>query len=268
MKPGDALKRLRIDRRITIRDVECASQRIAAAKGNRKFQISNGWLVQLENGTSEPSASKLFTLSVIYNVQLVTILRLYDIDVDKTDDIRVVAQPDTNHLISGGAHDFQQDSQLLCPTNRESALSTVDHRNGVNSQRELLRGYIGISDLTMYPLIRPGAFVLIDSKQRKVQPKLWRNEYERPIYFVELRSGYACGWCELNSRNLIIIPHPLSPVPVRQFSHPREAEIIGRVTRFVTDCVDSKSERFSKVLNSPLDPSSFAEVPRSNPNRR
>lgn len=225
MKPGEALKRLRIDRNITVRDVECASQRIAIAKGNRRFQISNGWLVQLENGTSEPSASKLFSLSVIYNVQLVTMLRLYDIDVNETDNIRVVAQPDTNHLIGDGHHHLRGDSQLVSPAAR------------------LLRGYIGITDLTMYPLIRPGAFVLIDSKQKKVGPKVWRNEYERPIYFVELRRGYVCGWCELDRRNLIIIPHPLSPVPIRQFSVPTEAEIVGRVTRFVTDCVDSDAAK-------------------------
>jgi transcriptional regulator with XRE-family HTH domain len=241
MKPGEALKRLRVDRNITVRDVECASQRIATAKSNRRFQISNGWLVQLENGTSEPSASKLFSLSVIYNVQLVTMLRLYDIDVNETDNIRVVAQPDTNHLIGDGHHHLRGDSQLVSAAASESAASKPNHENGSESAQLLLRGYIGIRDLTMYPLIRPGAFVLIDSKQKKVEPKVWRNEYERPIYFVELRSGYACGWCELDRRNLIIIPHPLSPVPVRQFSVPTEAEIVGRVTRFVTDCVDSSA---------------------------
>ena len=241
MKPGEALRRLRLDRNITVRDVECASQRIAAVKNNRRFQISNGWLVQLENGTSEPSASKLFSLSVIYNVQLVTLLRLYDIDVNETDNIRVVAQPDTDHLIGDGHHHLRHDSELVSPAASESSPDKPNHENGSAASAMLLRGYIGISDLTMYPLIRPGAFVLIDSKQKKVEPKVWRNEYERPIYFVELRSGYACGWCELNRKNLIIIPHPLSPVPVRQFSVPTEAEIVGRVTRFVTDCVDSNS---------------------------
>ena len=248
MKPSEALKRLRIDRKITVRDVECASHRIAIAKGNRKFQISNGWLVQLENGTSEPSASKLFSLSVIYNVQLVTMLRFYDIDVNEIDNIRVVAQPDSNHLINEGGHLLPADSQLVGPAHRQSAPSKSNHSNGSESAHLLLRGYIGISDLTMYPLIRPGAFVLIDSKQKKVGAKVWRNEYDRPIYFVELRSGYACGWCELNRRNLIIIPHPLSPVPIRQFSYPTEAEIIGRVTRFVTDCVDSNSEGLSDIV--------------------
>lgn len=241
MKPGEALKRLRIDRNITVRDVECASHRIAIAKDNRRFQISNGWLVQLENGTSEPSASKLFSLSVIYNVQLVTMLRLYDIDVNETDNIRVVAQPDINHLIGEGHQHLRDDCQLVSPAASESGPCKPNHENGTAASPGLLRGYIGISDLTMYPLIRPGAFVLIDGKQKKVEPKVWRNEYERPIYFVELRSGYACGWCELDRRNLIIIPHPLSPVPVRQFSVPTEAEIVGRVTRFVTDCVDSNA---------------------------
>lgn len=241
MKPGEALKRLRIDRNITVRDVECASHRIATAKGNRRFQISNGWLVQLENGTSEPSASKLFSLSVIYNVQLVTMLRLYDIDVSETENIRVVAQPEINHLIGDGRNILPGDSELVSPAASESGSSKPKHENVSGAEAMLLRGYIGINDLTMYPLIRPGAFVLIDSKQRRVESQVWRNEHERPIYFVELRNGYACGWCELNRKKLTIIPHPLSPVPVRQFSVPTEAEIVGRVTRFVTDCVDSGS---------------------------
>ena len=248
MKPGEALKRLRIDRNITVRDVECASHRIASAKGNRKFQISNGWLVQLENGTSEPSASKLFSLSVIYNVQLVTMLRLFDIDVNEIEIIKVVAQPDLNHLISDGGHLLPADSQLVGPATSDRGPSKSNDANGSESANFLLRGYIGISDLTMYPLIRPGALVLIDSKQKKLGAKVWQNEYDRPIYFVELRSGYACGWCELNTRKLKIIPQPRSPLAVLQFSYPREEEIIGRVTRFVTDCLDSHPESLFHVI--------------------
>jgi hypothetical protein len=47
-------------------------------------------------------------------------------------------------------------------------------------------GVIGLTDFTMWPLIRPGSIVQIDGSQRKVLPIKWENEHERPIYFIEL----------------------------------------------------------------------------------
>ncbi|HTA56581.1 MAG TPA: hypothetical protein VK805_00400 [Candidatus Baltobacteraceae bacterium] len=46
----------------------------------------------------------------------------------------------------------------------------------------------------------------------------------------ELRQGYACSWCEKKENLLVLVPHPLSPVKTRQLIHPREGEIVGRVT--------------------------------------
>jgi len=37
---------------------------------------------------------------------------------------------------------------------------------------------------------------------------------------------------------LLIIPHPSSPAGVRQFTYPREAEIVGRVVGYSTECVE------------------------------
>ncbi|HET9479607.1 MAG TPA: hypothetical protein VFO72_09695, partial [Pyrinomonadaceae bacterium] len=62
MAAGQQLKLLRNRRNITVREVEQASRRIADAKKDKRFQISNGWLAQLENGVSEPSICKLFSL--------------------------------------------------------------------------------------------------------------------------------------------------------------------------------------------------------------
>jgi hypothetical protein len=90
----------------------------------------------------------------------------------------------------------------------------------------------------MYPMIRPGAQLTIDTSQNKVVMNAWRYEYERPIYFIELRGAYACGWCELQGNQLLIIPHHSSPAKVRRFTHPREAEIVGRVVGYSTNCVD------------------------------
>src|SRR5258707_391070 len=73
--------------------------------------------------------------------------------------------------------------------------------------------------MTLYPLLRPGSFVQIDPSVRKVQPMRWRTEFDRPIYFVELRDGDACSWCELQDGHLLLLPHPLSPRGVRRLAH-------------------------------------------------
>ena len=99
-------------------------------------------------------------------------------------------------------------------------------------------GYIGLDDFTMYPLIRPGSFVNLDTTQTKPRPSVWRTEYDRPIYFLEHRHGYACGWCELQGKHLLLIPHHSSHASIQRFVHPNEAEIVGRVVKFSTSCVD------------------------------
>jgi|SRR5271156_32663 len=93
-----------------------------------------------------------------------------------------------------------------------------------------LYGYIGTKDFTLFPLIRPGSFVQIDASQRKVIHAGWSNEFDRPIYFVELRDGYACAWCELEDRRLLLVPCPQAKIPIRQFRFPDDAGIVGRVT--------------------------------------
>src|ERR1044071_2023721 len=97
---GQMLKSLRNRRNITVREVEQASRRIADVKGDRRFCISNGWLAQLENGDSEPSIWKLFSLSIIYRADLLYLLRLYNVDVDDKEKYGNVADPYLTQLIS------------------------------------------------------------------------------------------------------------------------------------------------------------------------
>ena len=101
-------------------------------------------------------------------------------------------------------------------------IQNLDLRNGTY-------GFVGMSDSRMFPIIRPGSIVQIDQNQRKILPRAWRDEDDRPIYFVELRGGFLCSWCELSDGYLSSVPHPKSKYEVLRFSYPREAEIVGRV---------------------------------------
>jgi transcriptional regulator with XRE-family HTH domain len=222
---GQKLKSLRNRRNITVREVEQASRRIADVKGDKRFCISNGWLAQLENGDSEPSIWKLFSLSVIYHANLLDLLLLYNIDVNATEKYEPVADPFLTQLISQNGNGCVSHDQL--PTTLKD-----------DCTNHVIYGHLGLAEFTMYPMIRPGALLKIDTSQNKVVTNACRNEYERAVYVIELRGAYACGWCELQGNQLLIIPHPSSPAKVRRFTYPREAEIVGRVVGYSTNCVD------------------------------
>jgi hypothetical protein len=72
--------------------------------------------------------------------------------------------------------------------------------------------------------------VHIDARQKKIKTGTWRNEFDRPIYFVELRNGYVCSYCELDGSQLLLLPCPQSGIQVRHVRYPGEAEVVGRVT--------------------------------------
>ena len=48
---------------------------------------------------------------------------------------------------------------------------------------DALYGYVGMDDYTLYPFVRPGAFVRIDPRQNKIPSVGWHGDYDRPIFF-------------------------------------------------------------------------------------
>ena len=250
MPAGQKLKTLRNKRNITGREVEQASRRIADVKGDKRFCISNGWLAQLENGVSEPSICKLFSLSVIYHANFLDLVRLYNVDVDDKEKYEPVADPYLTQLVSSNNGDDRSRSAIL-PSDAQLATSLMPKLETMNARQlagaedctpSIVYGHLGLADFTMDPMIRPGALLKIDTNHNKLTTVAWHNEYERPIFFIELREAYACGWCELQGNQLLIIPHHSSPASVRRFTYPREAEIVGRVIAYSTSCLDQESQ--------------------------
>lgn len=90
--------------------------------------------------------------------------------------------------------------------------------------------FLGTEDWSMYPILMPGSFLLIDETKTKVSAEHWMHEIERPIYFLEHRSGFRCGWCSLSRDTLIWQPHWSAQRPPEIFKYPGEIEIVGRVT--------------------------------------
>jgi transcriptional regulator with XRE-family HTH domain len=244
VRPGEQLRELRNRLGVTTREVEELSRRISEDRGNEEFYISNAWLTQLENKTSVPSIYKLFSLSVIYRAKFNDLLAIFGVDLESTTRYQLAMPLEKTHLAA--LESLDPDKAVTFPVRFDRSFS-LDKTSLISRMvevwgevpialiqkldvRHCQYGYIGMHDYTMYPLLRPGSFVQIDGQANRMQPSEWRTEFDRPIYFVELRDSYACSWCEMRGSQLTLIPHPLSGSSIRQFVHPDEAEVIGQVT--------------------------------------
>jgi transcriptional regulator with XRE-family HTH domain len=243
LSAGDRLRRLRTRLGITTREIESLSRRVAEKEGNEGFIVSHARITQIENNLSTPSLFKLFSLSTIYGIAVSELMSFY-IDPQSMMRHHMSLNTERTHLVS--LEEMDANAGIEFPirfdpgftaekTNLVSRMVEVWGEVPVGLLRQLkLRhsryAFIGLNDYTMYPLLRPGSFVQIDNRSRLLPMASVRTELDRPIYFIELRDGYVCSWCEVHGKRLLAIPHPLSGCQTQEFAYPDEAEIIGRVT--------------------------------------
>ena len=226
---------------LTMRDVETSSTRLAEKRANDEFVISPSRLSDIETKNLVPSIFRLYSLAVIYRLDLREILSWYGIDLNiAAADLRV-SQPRKSHRagILKSASVVQMPVRLdpAFDARRTTNLGRMVEQWGMVPLTYLAQfstdhftyGYIGTEDFTMYPILPPGTFLQVDESRNKVAQGMWRSEYERPIYFVETRDGFTCCWCTLKGENLTLQPHPLSPATTRILRHPHSAEVIGQV---------------------------------------
>src|SRR5258708_39687406 len=110
-----------------------------------------------------------------------------------------------------------------------------------------------MKDYTLDPIIRPVFFVKIDSRKRTVPPVNWHSDFDRPIFFFELRDRYVCSWCELHGSQLILVPTPQSRAQARHIRYPDDATIVGRVTAVamrIAEARDSSGQSSSANVRS------------------
>lgn len=242
----EAGKKLRAERvrvGLSTRGVQELSQPIAREKNNQDYYISHAWLTDAENGKFSPNLYKLYTLGLIYKCSWFDIMAFFGLNaLDFAREQRLVRLPHT-HLLRSSLEVPEQKIVIPVEVRKDvdlahTSLLTRMFETYAQVPVELLQqldtepclyGYIGLEDYTLDPIIRPGSVVAIDARQDKVRMGAWRDERDRPIYFVELRNGYVCCWCELDGSRLMLIPCPQSPVQVRQVRYPTDGDIVGRV---------------------------------------
>jgi transcriptional regulator with XRE-family HTH domain len=69
------LRKIRLRRQLSLRDVEEQSLRLAQEWDNEAYRISAGWLDSLEREEHEMSLSRLLVLANIYNIPAEQLLR-------------------------------------------------------------------------------------------------------------------------------------------------------------------------------------------------
>ncbi len=238
---GQRLRGLREELGLTIRDVEAASGRIAARHGSDDFAISPSRLSDIETKGILPNIYRLYSLSVIYRRDLREFFVWYGIDLNETAADMALSEPPKSHITetldSVMAVNVPVRLDPGFDPRRTANLGRMIERWGLVPLAHLSQftatkytyGYIGSEDFTMYPVLLPGSFIQVDESANTVVEGGWRSEYERPIYFVEMRDGHTACWCSLRGDYLILQPHPLSPAPVRMLKQSHDVEVLGQV---------------------------------------
>jgi hypothetical protein len=224
-----------------MRDVELASAQIAQRFDNEEFTIPPSRLSDIETKGIIPSIFRFYSFAAIYRREYRELLAFYGLELDGIFADIGFGHPQKSHLTEAA----NNITQARIPTKLDPGFSlqkTTDLKRAIEqwgavpmAYLELFAndhytyGYIGTEDFTMYPILPPGTFVQIDETRNKIIDGNWHSEFERPIYFVEMRDGFACCWCSKRGDSIVLQPHPLSPASVRVLRHPQEAEVLGQV---------------------------------------
>jgi len=273
VRAGAKLREIRVRLGLSVRDVERLSIELAKNRHNPYLSFSRTWITDIENGRFVPGSFKMASLAEIYGMDLVEIHKLYGVppggDITKE---RPVFRPPKTHLLVPSEQPSEgepapedlpgqmriEDTNLL--------VGIVDiwvsvpvpllRRFGL---RQSLYGYIGTEDTSMAPLLPPGSFVQIDAKQNRIRKGPFKkssseSHFARPIYFLDIRTGYACGWCELKDGVLTLVPHPDSGVETRTFRYPSEVSVVGRVTAVTMSIEEERFEPLEEAKKGPTNP--------------
>ncbi len=233
-RPGEKLRKIRERLKLTYRDVEQASQEVARRRGSAEFLIPLSRLADIENAGKVPSLFLLYTLCVVYRLDLHEVLSWYGVPVEQM-------SSDTLHIQLDETHPLPAKPPRAAPVpvsappdldlNQTTFWGKVplDFLNGLHLKPHRY-GLVGLEDWSMFPILRPGSLVLIDEGRRKIARNGWNSEFDRPIYFFEHREGFSCGWCTLDGDRLLVQPHPASEKNPTLFRFPEEIDVIGQVT--------------------------------------
>jgi transcriptional regulator with XRE-family HTH domain len=234
---GGKLRETRLAWKLTLREVEQRTLRLAQQWGNPAYRISASWLDRVERENRGLSATKLIVLASVYSLTPEQMLALCPPAGSPAHLSDEVSTPNATLLAEGPleahAKEWLPDSLVTDDPPAATALLPTEHGLMPSHYR---RGIIGRQDRTLEPMIRAGSLVLIDTQKRSIAGRReWNHEFDRPIYFLLTRDGYVSGFCELDRDTdwLTVIPHALSFESNRRWRYKKEIEVVGTVVAAV-----------------------------------
>jgi hypothetical protein len=240
MEPTDSQvlsKKLQAETVLTLAEIERLSRSIAEQKGNPDYYISADAWGEIESGAT-PSIYKLFSLAVCLQVPYERVMQAFGVDpfesngrveLERSELVRI------NLRELGFSFELNLDRHVdVRQTHLLDAESAIWHHLPAPLQERLnpsryQYGLIGSDDDSMGDLIPAGSLVEIDRRQTGLDGFTWKTLHERPVFMISHAQGHGCGWCQQDGLELMLLPHPLSRMPVRRFRSDQHAEIIGRV---------------------------------------
>jgi transcriptional regulator with XRE-family HTH domain len=233
---GKNLREARLRWKLSLREVEERSSTLAQQWENPAYKISASWLDRVEREDRGLSATKLIVLAVIYGLTAEQMIALCPASNAAGPGLALnqVSTPNATLLLSAGS--LEQHAKHWLPDDFLSD-PAPDSTTLLPSGQGMLpghyrRGVIGQRDRMLEPMIRGGSIVLIDTLKRAIANRRdWTHEFDRPIYFLFTRTGYASGFCELDkdAEWLTLVPHPLSYETSKRWRYKKEIEVVGTV---------------------------------------
>lgn len=238
---GQRLRKARERLGLKFREVEIASQKIAERHGNEEYSIGLSRLSEIENKSVVPSVFRLYSLSTIYRLDFLELLSWYGVPLGNQFADARAHELEHTHPVQFSPEGF---GDLHAPLSldpgvdltKTTFLSRVITRWGtlplhllksIDTRRKRY-AMIGSEDWSMHPILQPGSLLVINDTNKVVNLG-WNDEYDRPIYFLEHRDGYLCGWCHLDRDRLVVLSHPSSTEPPKVYLYPNEIEVLGQV---------------------------------------
>jgi transcriptional regulator with XRE-family HTH domain len=242
---GTRLRKIRTEWGLSLREIELRSLQFVRASGNPAYQISASWLARLEREEHELTAAKLIALAAIYNLPYEEVLGYPPPENRNSTTSNGQNGPNTTLLLNGGR--LEEEAKLMLPDRftsdpppEETALLPPIPGTSPSPYKRVI---LGRGDRALDPMIRAGSILQVHTQKRAIAPrKDWTHEFDRPIYLLLTRSGYVCGWCELDKEStwLTLLPHPLSHASSQRWKYRKEVEVVGQVVAVHTRLVSAE----------------------------
>ena len=231
---GALLRSIRTEWGLSLREVKDRTELLAKLWGSPRYAASFSHLAKLEAGQHEMRVSTLVSLSHIYSKRPETLVDACLPPQSHSPVFDPLQDPNSSILITEGR--LYERAERLLPLNGLSPNipeSTILIPGDLDFQRNRYRkAMVGRKDRYLYPMIRPGAIITVDTHQRAIAShKEWTNEFDRPIYLLYTRNGYVCGWCQLTEggTRLNVVSHLMAKLDVLPLAYGKDVEVVGRV---------------------------------------